>query len=331
MRIVIPGGTGQVGTVVARAFQHDGHEVLILGRTPRQAPWPIESWDPDDVADLSEKLDGADVVINLAGRLVNCRYNAANRREIISSRVQSVRAVGGAIARTKRPPRVWLQASTATIYAHTYGPPHDEVSGMIGGMEPGVPETWRFSIEVATSWERVFDEIETPSTRKAKLRSAMIMSPDRGGIFEALLGLVRWGLGGTMGDGRQYVSWIHEADFIRALYFLTERNDISGVVNVCSPNPLPNREFMAELRRAWGIALGLPASKWLLEIGALARRTETELILKSRRVVPGLLLREGFSFLHPEWSEAARELCGRWRSMHTARTLAELMETKVHS
>src|SRR5579862_659503 len=171
MKIVITGGTGQLGTVLARAFQRDGHEVLVLGRTPHPAPWPIERWDPKDVSQLVEKLEGADAVINLAGRSVNCRYHAANRREIISSRVETVEAVGGAIARTRRAPRVWLQASTATIYAHTYGPPHDEVSGVIGGTEPDVPDTWRFSIDVATSWERSFDEVKTPNTRKVKLRS----------------------------------------------------------------------------------------------------------------------------------------------------------------
>ena len=157
MKIVIPGGTGQLGTILARAFHRDGHNVLVLGRTPRLAPWCVEWWDSGDIAHLAGKLDGADVLINLAGRSVNCRYNLANRREIISSRVQSVRALGEAIARAERPPRVWLQASTATIYAHTYGPSHDEVSGVIGGSEPDAPETWRFSIDVATSWEKSFD------------------------------------------------------------------------------------------------------------------------------------------------------------------------------
>jgi len=331
MKIVIPGGTGQLGTILARAFHRDGHDVLVLGRTPRLAPWCVEWWDPGDIVHLAGKLDGADVLISLAGRSVNCRYNLANRREIISSRVQSVRALGEAIARAERPPRVWLQASTATIYAHTYGPSHDEVSGVIGGSEPDAPETWRFSIDVATSWEKSLDEIDTPRTRKVKLRSAMTMSPDRGGIFDALLALVRCGLGGTMGDGRQYVSWTHEADFVRALYFLIEHEDISGAVNVCSPYPLPNREFMAELRRAWGAAFGLPAARWMLEIGALLRRTETELILKSRRVVPARLLGEGFSFVHPVWSDAARDLCERWKSIRAAEPLAELTGTEVRS
>ena len=165
---------------------------------------------------------------------MNCRYTAENRKEILQSRVDSVRAVGQAISQVKNSPRVWLQASTATIYAHTFGTPHDEVSGVIGGSEPDAPDTWRFSINVATAWEREFDRIPVP-VRKVKLRSAMTMSPDRGGIFDTLLALVRRGLGGKSGDGRQYVSWMHEMDFIRAIYFLLEHDDISGPVNLAVP------------------------------------------------------------------------------------------------
>jgi uncharacterized protein (TIGR01777 family) len=317
MKVVIPGGTGQVGTVLARAFQRDGHEVIVFGRSPKPAPWRVVRWDPANLAGWANEFDGADVVINLAGRSVNCRYNPQNRREILQSRIESVAAVGRAISRAKSPPRVWLQASTATIYAHTYVVPNDE-SGVIGGSEPDVPDTWRFSIDVATAWERALDEVATPGTKKVKLRSALTLSPDPGGIFDTLLALVRRGLGGTSGDGRQYVSWIHEADFVRAIYFLIERDDIEGAVNLASPSPLPNREFMTALRRAWGTSVGLPASKLMLEIGAVFLRTETELILKSRRVVPGRLLREGFSFTFPDWANAARDLCERWKAGRNA-------------
>ncbi len=315
MKIAIPGGTGQIGALLARAFHEDGHEVIVMGRqAPKIAPWRVEQWNPANVAGWSDKLDGVDVVINLAGRSVNCRYTPQNRDEILQSRVESVRAVGQAISNARRPPRVWLQASTATIYAHTYDAPNDEVSGVIGGTEPDTPATWRFSIDVATAWEGVFDEISAPGTRKVKLRSAMTMSPDPGGIFDTLMLLVRRGLGGTSGDGRQYVSWIHEADFIRAICFLIERGDINGAVNLAAPNPLPNREFMADLRRAWGAKIGLPSAAWMLEIGAVFLRTETELVLKSRRVIPGRLLQDGFSFGYPDWPEAARELCERWKA-----------------
>ena len=283
-------------------------------RSPKPALWRVEQWNLANVVDWSDKLDGTDIVINLAGRSVNCRYTPQNREEILQSRIESVRAVGQAISTARRPPRVWLQASTATIYAHTYDAPNDEVSGVIGGAEPDAPDTWRFSIDVATAWEKEFDEIPARGTRKVKLRSAMTMSPDRGGIFDTLLALVLRGMGGTSGDGRQYVSWIHEADFIRAIYFLMERDDIEGAVNLASPNPVPNREFMAGLRRAWGTNVGLPSARWMLEMGAVFLRTETELILKSRRVIPGRLLRDGFSFTYPDWPEAARELCKRWRA-----------------
>jgi uncharacterized protein (TIGR01777 family) len=315
MKIAIPGGTGQVGTLLARAFHKDGHEVVVFGRqSPKPASWRVEQWNPADASGWQDELDGADVVINLAGRSVNCRYTPQNRKEIIQSRVESVKAVGRALSSAKRPPRVWLQTSTATIYAHTYGRPNDEATGVIGGREADAPDAWRFSIEVAKAWENALDEVPTPGTRKVKLRSAVIMSPDRGGIFDTLLGLVRRGIGGTSGDGRQYVSWIHEADFVRAIYFLIERDDMDGVVNLASPHPLPNRDFMADLRRAWGTEIGLPSAEWMLRIGAVFLRTETELVLKSRRVVPGRLLSEGFSFEYPNWRDAAQDLCDRWKA-----------------
>jgi len=313
MKIVVPGGSGQVGTILARAFHRGGHDVVVLTRRVKPAPWRIVPWDPRQRGAWAAEIDGADVVINLAGRSVNCRYNAANRREILESRTMSVRAVGEAIAASKRPPAVWLQASTATIYAHRYDAPNDEASGILGGAERDAPDTWRFSIDVATAWEKALDEALTPRTRKVKMRTAMVMSPDAGGIFATLLMLVRRGLGGSAGDGRQYISWIHELDFIGAVEFLIA-HDLEGPVNMSSPNPMPNREFMATLRRAWGMPVGLPAAKWLLEIGAATvMRTETELVLKSRRVVPGRLLQAGFTFSYPEWPEAARELCDRVR------------------
>ncbi|HEV7587495.1 MAG TPA: TIGR01777 family oxidoreductase [Longimicrobium sp.] len=314
MKIVIPGGSGQVGTVLARALERDGHDVVVLSRSEGNAPWRVVPWDARTLGPWADEIDGADVVINLAGRNVNCRYTPANRAEIMASRVDSTRVVGEAIARAERPPRVWLQASTATLYAHRFDAPNDEAAGVIGGAEPDAPASWRFSIEVATAWERALDEAATPRTRKVKLRSAVIMSPDRGGIFDTLLGLVRRGLGGSAAGGRQYVSWIHEADFVRAIHWLIEHDDVDGAVNLSAPEPLPNAEFMRILREAWGTRVGLPAAKWMLAVGARLMRTETELVLKSRRVVPGRLLDAGFTFEYPAWREAARELVVRWRA-----------------
>lgn len=314
MKIVLPGGAGQVGAVLARAMHADGHEVVVLSRKPVSALWRMVLWDGATLGDWQRELDGADAVINLAGRSVNCRYTTENRRVIKESRVNSTRIVGEAIARATRPPRVWLQSSTATIYAHRYDAPNDEATGILGGAEPNVPDTWRFSIDVAQSWERALDEAEAPGTRKVALRSAMTMSQDRGGVFDVLLRLVRYGLGGRAGNGRQYVSWIHSDDFVRAIYWLIENEAVAGPINLAAPNPLPNAEFMRVLRQAWGSPFGLPAAKWMLEIGAFLLGTETELILKSRRVVPSRLLQHGFAFRFPDWPEAAQDLCRRWRT-----------------
>jgi len=313
VKIVIPGGTGQVGTILARAFHAGGHDVTVLSRRPGVAPWRVVAWDAETLGHWAAEFEGADAVINLAGRSVNCRYTPENRRAIKESRVNSARVVGEAIAQAARPPRAWFQMSTATIYAHRYDAPNDEATGILGGSETEAPDTWRFSIDVATSWERAVDEAEVSSTRKVKLRAAIVLSPDRAGVFDTLLGLVRRGLGGTAGDGRQYISWIHDLDFARAVFWLMEHEEIAGPVNLAAPEPLPNSEFMRALREAWGTKVGLPATEWMLEVGAVFLRTETELILKSRRVVPGRLLQEGFVFQFPEWPEAARDLCRRWR------------------
>jgi uncharacterized protein len=319
MKIVIPGGTGQVGTLLARAFARDGHEVVVLSRNPPSAaPWRIVNWDASSIGGWTDELECADVVVNLAGRNVNCRYTPYNRRVIMDSRVNSARVVGEAIARCGRPPRIWLQASTATIYAHRFDAPNDEATGILGGSEPDAPDTWRFSIDVATSWERAACAVELRHTRRVLLRSAITFNPDHGSAFDILLRLVRLGLGGRSGNGLQYVSWIHETDFIRAVYWLIEKDSIEGAVNLASPNPLPNAEFMRTLREEWGTRVGLPSPGWLLEIGALAIRTETELLLKSRRVVPGILARRGFMFEFPAWRGAARDLCGRWRESNGA-------------
>lgn len=316
LRIVLPGGSGQVGTLLARAFHREGHEVTVLSRGPERAPWRVVAWDGQTAGDWEAVLDGADVVINLAGRSVNCRYTLENRGAILESRVVSTRLVGEAIGRARRPPRVWLQASTATLYAHRFDAANDEATGRIGGSESEAPETWRFSIDVATAWEKALEEAMTPHTRKVAMRSAIVMSPDSGGAFDMLLRLVRHGLGGRAGNGRQYVSWIHEDDFVRAVHWLIEHDEVRGPVNLAAPNPLPNADFMCALREAWGAPFGLPASKWMLEVGARLLRTETELLLKSRRVVPGRLLEAGFSFHFPNWPEAATDLCQRWRGCH---------------
>jgi len=317
MKLVLAGGSGQLGTLLARAFSADGHDVVVLSRSPARAPWRTVAWDARSVGAWAAELEGADVVINLAGRSVNCRYTDRNRRQIMDSRVHATRAIGQAVQHATRPPRLWLQMSTATIYSHRYDAPNHEHTGIIGGSEPDAPETWQFSIDVARSWEDAFDGASTPRTRKVGMRAAMVMSPDPGGVFAVLLRLVRFGLGGRAGDGRQYVSWIHDEDFVAAVRWLIAHEEITGPVNVASPEPLPNAEFMRALRQAWGISFGLPAMPWMLELGAAALRTETELVLKSRRVVPARLLGSGFVFSHPHWPEASRDLVRRWREQRS--------------
>lgn len=307
-RVVIPGGSGRLGTLLARYFHHRGDDVTVLSRKPFAAPWRVAAYDP-------KEIDGADVVINLAGRNVDCRYSDENRRAIMSSRVESTRWLAQAIAVAKKPPRLWLQSSTATIYAHRYDAANDEPTGIIGGDERDAPDVWRFSIDVARAWERVTDELPAPLTRKVKLRTAVVMTTATGGPFERLSRLVRRGLGGAVGDGRQFVSWIHPHDFIRAIEWLIEHEELDGPVNIAAPQPLSNRDFMRGLRDAWGIRFGLPVPfKWMMEIGAFFFRTESELILKSRRVVPLRLEESGFHFLHPEWFAAARDLVASVRA-----------------
>jgi len=321
VKVVLPGGSGQVGTVLGRAPERDGHEVVVLGRGGGRPGGPGRgvTWDARTLGPWAQEIDGADVVVNLAGHTVNCRYTPANRRAITQSRVDSTRVVGEAIARADAPPRTWLQMSTATIYAHRYDAPNDEETGILGGGEPDLPDTWRFSLDVVDAWEKTLAEAPTPQTRKVALRAAMIMDPDPGGVFDTLLGLVRRGLGGRVADGRQYVSWIHHEDFTRMVSWLAEREDVEGAVNAAAPHPLPYAEFMRALREAWGARVGLPATRWMLEVAAVLMRTESELALKSRRVVPGRALAGGFAFRHPGWPEAARALVTEWRAARAAR------------
>jgi len=323
LRIVLPGGSGLLGQVLARHFQQQGHHVTVLTRGPYTAPWQTVHWDGENTGPWTGYLEGADVCINLAGRSVNCRYNADNRQAIRDSRIGSTRLLGRVIAGLAEPPRVWLNASTATIYRHTLDRPGidwemDEATGELGGNEfiskrRRAPETWNFSVGVARDWEAAFFAAETPRTRKVALRSAIVFSPSPESAFGILSNLVRLGLGGKQGSGRQFVSWIHERDFARAVEFLAAREDLDGPVNVAAPNPLPNRQFMAALREAWEVPNGFPVPSPAVKIAAFFLRTESELVLKSRRVVPGRLLDAGFEFEFPEWAEAAEDLVMQWR------------------
>lgn len=318
LRIVIPGGSGHVGELLARFFQERGHHVTVLTRGPYTAPWRTVHWDGEHTGAWVEQLEGADVCINLAGRSVNCRFTPRNREEVYNSRIQSTELLGDVIAGLPNPPQVWFNASTATIYRHSLDRPMDEITGEYGGDERigprrRAPEKWNYSVQIALDWEAAFFAAFTPGTRKVALRMTMVMSPTPGGAFATFLNLVRFSLGGAQGNGRQLVSWIHALDCARAVEFLIARDDIDGPVNLSAPFPVPNRAFMATLREAYGMPNGIPAPAPLLELAALILRTESELVLKSRNVVPTRLLDAGFHFLFPEWREAAADLVNKWR------------------
>ena len=331
LRIVLPGGSGQVGRALAQHFTERGHQVIVLTRGPYTAPWLAVHWDGENPGPWTEYLEGADVCINLAGRSVNCRYNAENRQAIYNSRIRSTRLLNHVIAGLADPPRVWLNASAATLYKRALDPngvdlPLDEATGEVGGYEPvadsdPVAARWGrgrdfgrdFSSRVVRDWEAAFFGTETPRTRKVALRSAVTISPTPGNVFAVLSNLVRLGLGGTQGNGKQFVSWIHESDYARAVEFILAHDDLAGPINIAAPNPLANRAFMEALRDAWGRPNGLPAPSLAIKIGAFFLRTESELVLKSCRAVPGRLLDAGFRFEFPEWPDAADDLVRQWR------------------
>lgn len=323
MKIVIPGGTGQVGGALRRALARRGDDVVVLSRRPEKLEDGVRHvvWDGRTLGAWAEEIDGADAVVNLAGRSVSCRYTDANLRQMMTSRVDSTRIVGEAIARAARPPKVWLQMSTATIYADARSRsddlPHDEDNGLIGGEEPDVPLYWEYSVRIARRWEEAQADADVPGTRRVALRTAMVMTPDRGGVFDYMSWMARLGLGGAVDGGRQYVSWIHGEDLVRVVELLLERADLEGPFIVAAPEPLQQRDFMRVLRRAWGRRLALPATRLMAEVGALALRTDTELLLKSRRVVPTRLLDAGFSFAHPTWDGAAADLVSAARRLRS--------------
>jgi len=314
-RVVIPGGSGNVGRLLSRHFFENGDSVTVLSRDPQRSAWKTVAWNGRDPGPWTREIDGADIVINLSGRSVDCRYTPANRREIIASRVDSTRAIGRAIAQSQRPPSIWTNASTATIYRHSLDHAMDELTGEIGGGEAGAPRTWDFSIDVATAWERALFESPTLQTRRVALRSSIVMIPGVSWLGK-VTNLARWGLGGTEGPGNQYMSWIHQTDFVRAIEFLISRHELQGPINVCSPNPLPNREFLCILRDSQGVRFAPPLATWMLHVGSVLLRTEAELILKSRRVIPTRLLNAGFRFQFPEWREAAKDLLSAERQGH---------------
>ena len=306
-KLILAGGSGFLGNALAHHFAALGWEVVVLSRRPSSGITNAREvfWDGESIGEWINELDGASAIINLAGRSVDCRYTAANRRIIMDSRVKPTRVLGEAIARCKEPPSVWLNASSATLYRHTLDQAWDE-SGT--DFTPTAEVHDAFSVSVIHAWEQAFTESTTLRTRKVALRTTMVLGHGRNSVFPVLRRLARFGLGGPMGSGRQFVSWLHHEDFCRAVEWLITHESVSGPVNLAAPNPLPNAEMMKLFREFTGAPFGLPAAEWMLEVGAFFLRTETELILKSRRVIPGALLSGGFEFRFPTMRSALADL-----------------------
>lgn len=281
-KVVLAGGTGFIGQFFEKKFSEKGDTVYIISRQEGHISW-------DDKPAIVEALEGADLLVNLAGKSVNCRYDERNRREILESRKRTTRILGEAIETCTEPPKLWINSSTATIYRHAEDRPMTEEEGEIGT---------GFSVEVAKAWEEVFFSFSLKQTRQVALRIAIVLGKD-GGVMTPYLYLTRFGLGGKQGPGTQKFSFIHVEDLYRIVLFIQEREELSGVFNAVSPYPVSNEKLMAEMRRVMNVPFGVPTPKWMLEMGAVFIRTETELILKSRWVVPERLLAEGFTFCYP--------------------------------
>jgi NAD dependent epimerase/dehydratase family enzyme len=315
MRIVLAGASGFIGKYLTDAFRAESASVSLIGRHGPDAAW-------GDTAAINALIDGADVVINLAGKSVNCRYNAANRAEILRSRVDTTEALGAAIAAAKNPPALWINSSTATIYRHAEDRPQTESTGELGT---------GFSVSIAKAWEKAFFALDLPKTRRVALRMAIVLGD--GSVMPPLRRLARFGLGGAQLDGRwfstparraagtfhefrarggrQRFSWVHIADVLGVIRFVRDHKEIDGVVNVSSPNPTDSRGFMATLRTVLRVPFGIPTPRFALEIGSFVIRTETELVLKSRWVVPETLERAGYQFAYPDLEPALRQIFAR--------------------
>lgn len=287
-KIIIPGGSGFLGQSLATYLSTKGYQVIILSRKALASTPNIsyQVWDGKNLGEWAKSFEGAEAVINLAGRTVNCRYNKKNKQEIYDSRLESTAVIAEGIRQCTQPPKLWMNSSSATIYRHALDRPMDEFTGEQGE---------GFSVDVCQKWEKTFEESNTPHTRKITLRMSIVLGKN-GGALRPLNNLVRLGLGGTQGKGNQYISWIHEKDLHRMFVWMIENEEIKGVFNCAAPNPITNQYFLKTLRKVHRQPIGLPAARWMLEVGAWCIGTETELILKSRRVIPQKALKKGFQF-----------------------------------
>ena len=301
-KIVLAGGSGQIGTALVAHFKDKAESIVVLSRSPEKHDGNVHilNWDGKTVGLWAKELEGADLLINLAGKNVNCRYNEKNKAEIVNSRVNSINALADAIAQCKTPPKLYIQSASATIYRHAEDRPMTEDNKEIGE---------GFSVEVCKKWEGTFLEKTKQFTgmRKAILRISLVMGPKEG-VFPRLRNLVKFGLGGKQGNGRQMVSWIHEKDVAGIVEWIMKHPELEGAFNCTSPFPITNKEMMRIIRKEMGMPIGLPAPTFLLEVGAIIIGTETELILKSRWVLPERILKAGYHFSFPEMKDAVQDI-----------------------
>jgi hypothetical protein len=290
-KIIIAGGTGFIGNYLSQQFVKAGYEVKIISRQAHHINW-------NNTEAIIAALENAEMLINLAGKSVDCRYNEKNKKEIFDSRINTTRILGNAIEQCKNQPLLWINSSTATIYRHAEDRPMTESSGEIGS---------GFSVNVATNWEQSFFASHLPKTRQVALRMAIVLGKD-GGVIKPLKRLTQLGLGGKQGSGKQMFSWLHIEDLYRIILFIQENKNLTGVVNTSAPGPVPNKMLMQLLRKYVNIKWGLPMPVWLLKAGAVLINTETELILKSRWVIPERLMKEGFVFKYSALDEALKEI-----------------------
>ena len=298
-KLIIAAGTGFLGQALVSHFENKFDEIVILTRGQSSVSGKIKlvNWDAKTLSGWETELENTDVLINLAGKSVDCRYTEKNKKEILLSRIQSTKVLNQAVLTCANPPKHWLNSSTSTIYRFSLDKHMSEANGEIGN---------DFSMNVAQSWEKAFFKTETPKTIKTALRTSIVLGKN-GGAFIPLKHLTRLGLGGKQGKGNQFISWIHETDFARAIDFIIE-SQMKGVVNIVSPQPISNKNFMATLRKQLNVFIGLPTSELLLRIGAKIIGTETELVLKSRNVIPTRLLENGFEFEYKTLETALKNL-----------------------
>jgi uncharacterized protein (TIGR01777 family) len=298
-KLIIAAGTGFLGQALVNHFKDKFDKIIILtrGKTETKENIKYVNWDAKTFSGWENELENATVLINLAGKSVDCRYNDENKKEILASRIDSTAILNQAVLRCQKPPKHWLNSSTATIYRHSLDKQMDEINGEIGD---------DFSMNVAKAWEKAFFEVETPFTKKTALRTSIVLGK-KGGAFIPLKTLAKIGFGGKQGTGNQFISWIHEKDFARAIEFILEK-EILGVINVVSPKPIRNEAFMELLRKAVKCPIGIPMPEKLLKLGAKIIKTETELVLKSRNVIPKRLRENGFEFEFENIEETFKNL-----------------------